>query len=318
MDTEVSSAQLEAGAGAAGTAGPSGSGPAAAEAIDLSLGDMTAVSLDDIIKKNKKKKKGQTKLQRRPWGQPLKNRNPADRHGGLESQGWGPQNLQGPSRFRGGFGKQQFYKKRFWNGGTRPGQKTPGRPSGRSPLHQPALAEQAKAQGSPGGGGEGGAAADASQGPPPRVKRFRLLGGPPLPQRPFRKNQWPSFFQKQSRFNFRQRQVAAAVQCGSSPDGFGVQRFIGSSQWPCWNQKPLPERERCPGSSDQAPAKRRPLEIQLPHHGEPDWPDTERTVLWAEAQMPFHCTAERRPDGHFALVLPVEGSGPLGKGAAAP
>ncbi|XP_072837242.2 UAP56-interacting factor [Pogona vitticeps] len=195
METPSTGQDLAAGAAAAAADGASGSGPAGGEAIDLSL--------DDIIRNNKK---GQTNPKARRWRQPFQNRIPAFGNGRPGFRSWGPRNLSGPNRFRGGFGKQPFYKKRFWNGGTRPGQSAPLGPSGRSPLNRPASAQQGTQQDATkvSSGGEDGAAAKTPQGPSPRFKQFRNLGGPPPAQsnRPFRNNQ------RQSRFNFSRRQQA--------------------------------------------------------------------------------------------------------------
>ncbi|XP_062997628.1 UAP56-interacting factor-like isoform X2 [Elgaria multicarinata webbii] len=183
----------------AGAAGTAGSGPAAPaeEEIDLSL--------DDIIKRNKK---GQTNPKRNRWRQQLKNRNPAYGNGRPRFRSWVPRNLQGPNRFRGGFRKPQYYKKPFWNGVSRPGQRAAIGPNGISPLNRPASAQQGKQDESTLiRNSRNGPAADAQQGLLTRVQQFRTAGTLPPAQRPFQLNRRPPFFQRQSRFNFSRQGI---------------------------------------------------------------------------------------------------------------
>ncbi|XP_061454352.1 UAP56-interacting factor-like isoform X2 [Rhineura floridana] len=188
MDAPGTGQQLEAGA-----AGP-GSESIAAEEIDLSL--------DDIIKRNKK---GQTSTRGNRWRQPLKNWNPPYGNRTPRFRSWVPRNLQGPNRFRGGFHKQQYYRKRFW---TNPRRRAATGPNGISPLNRPASAQQGKQEGVATVGNSDGAAVGPRQQMPKRVKGFRMPGAAPPTQsnRPFRLNRRPAFFQRQSRFNFSEGQ----------------------------------------------------------------------------------------------------------------
>ncbi|XP_034969388.1 UAP56-interacting factor [Zootoca vivipara] len=168
----------------------------AAEEIDLSL--------DDIIKRNKK---GQTNAKENRWKQPLKNWNPASGNRRHQFRGWVPRNLQGPSRFRGEFQKQQNYRKPFWNRMTNPRRRAALGPKGISPLNQPSPAQQVQQ--------EDGTTPRTQQRAPTRVNRFRRAGAaPPTTQsnQPFWLNRRPAFFQRQSSFNFNRGQTKSNVE----------------------------------------------------------------------------------------------------------
>ncbi|XP_054852389.1 UAP56-interacting factor-like [Eublepharis macularius] len=189
---------MEAAGGEQEPAAGAGSGPTGSEEIDLSL--------DDIIKRNKK---GQTntKAAGNRWRQQLKNRNPSYSNGRPRFRSWAPQSVQGAYRFRRGFRKQQYYRKRFWNGMTGPQKRTAPRPSGASPLNRPASAQQQVKQDETTSAGNGdGVEADPQQGQPTGVKRFRRTNAFPPTQRPFKLNRRPAFMQRQSRFNFSRGQ----------------------------------------------------------------------------------------------------------------
>ncbi|XP_067327735.1 UAP56-interacting factor-like isoform X2 [Anolis sagrei] len=173
---------------------PTGSGSgstAGGEIIDLSL--------DDIIKRNKK---GQAKPKGNRWRQPLKNRNPPYSNGRPGFRRWVPGNLQGPNRFRGGFRKQQFYRKPAWKGVT----------NGTSPLNRTLSAQQGKqdeASMTTDGVNNGVTAVGPQRPPPIRAQRFQNARALPFHQsnRPFWKNPGPPFFRRQPRFKFGQRQM---------------------------------------------------------------------------------------------------------------
>ncbi|XP_066496169.1 UAP56-interacting factor-like isoform X2 [Tiliqua scincoides] len=194
---------------AAGTVAGSGPAPGAAvEELDLSL--------DDIIKRNRKgQADAKTRVNR--WRQPFKNRSPPYSNGRPRFWSRAPRNLQGPNRFRGGFRKQPRYQKQFWKGAAGPRRRTAVWPNGVSPLNRPASAQQntqveAMSTGSPDGTAADGAAADLQQGPPGRVKQFKIARASLLAQRPFRLNRRPAFLQRQSRFNFRRGQTESDAE----------------------------------------------------------------------------------------------------------
>ncbi|XP_060106316.1 UAP56-interacting factor-like [Heteronotia binoei] len=173
-----------------------GSGPSGSEEIDLSL--------DDIIKRNKK---GHIMATGNRWRQQLKNRKPPYSNGRPRFRIWAPQSAQGPYRFRGGFRKQQYYRKQFWNGMTGPRQRSATGPNGTSPLNRPASTEQQSQQDETMLEGNGdGVAANPQQGQPTRVKQFRGPNAFPPTQRPFQLNRRPAFMQRQSKFNFSRGQ----------------------------------------------------------------------------------------------------------------
>nr|XP_008117835.1 PREDICTED: UAP56-interacting factor [Anolis carolinensis] len=157
------------------------------------------LSLDDIIKRNKK---GQGNPKGNRWRQPLKNRTPSYSNGRPRFRRWIPGNLQGPNRFRGGFRKQQFFRKPAWKGVA----------NGMSPLNRTLSAQQGKedeASMATDGGSNGGAAVAPQRPLPIRAQRFRNARALPLHQsnRPFWKNPGPPFFRRQPRFSFGQMQT---------------------------------------------------------------------------------------------------------------
>ncbi|XP_077164421.1 UAP56-interacting factor-like [Paroedura picta] len=187
---------MEAPSGQQETATAAGSGPSGSEEIDLSL--------DDIIKRNKK---GYVKAAGNRWRPWLKNRNPSYSNGKPRFRSWAPQSMQGPYRFRGGFRKQQYYRKQFWNGMTGPRRRTAIGPNGTSPLNRPASAEQqGKQDETMLEGNSDGVGASPQQGQPIQVKQVRHPNAFPPTRRPFRLNRRPAFMQRQSRFNFSRGQ----------------------------------------------------------------------------------------------------------------
>nr|XP_056714988.1 UAP56-interacting factor-like [Euleptes europaea] len=195
--SSVASVMEAAGEGQEPSAGP-GSGPSGSEEIDLSL--------DDIIKRNKK---GQTHITAtgNRWRQRLKNRSASYSNGRPPFRRWVPQKMEGTYRFRGGFRKQQYYRKQFWNGMTGPRQRMAPRPNGTSPLNRPASSEQqGKQDETISEGNSDGVAASLQQGQPTWAKRFRHPNPFPPAKRPFQLNRRPAFMQRQTRFNFSRRQ----------------------------------------------------------------------------------------------------------------
>ncbi|KAL8180762.1 UNVERIFIED_CONTAM: hypothetical protein K2H54_032985 [Gekko kuhli] len=187
---------MEAPGGQQEPAARAGSAPSGSEEIDLSL--------DDIIKRNKK---GHIKAAGNRWRQRLKNRNPFYNNGRPRFRSWAPQSVQGPYRFREGFRKQQYYRKQFWNGMTGPRRRTATVPNGTSPLNRPASAEQQGKQDEPTlEGNSDGVAANPQQGQPTRVKQIRRPNAFPPTQRPFQLNRRPAFMQRQPRFHFSRGQ----------------------------------------------------------------------------------------------------------------
>uniref|UniRef100_A0ACB8FZ39 Uncharacterized protein n=2 Tax=Sphaerodactylus townsendi TaxID=933632 RepID=A0ACB8FZ39_9SAUR len=193
---------MEAPGGGQEPAAGAGSEPSGSGEIDLSL--------DDIIKRNKK---GETHLKaaRNRWRQWFKNRNPSYNNGRPRFWSWAPQSVPGTYGFRGAFRKQQYYRKQFWNGITGPRRRMAPRPNGTSPLNRPASSEQQDKQDETMlEGNRGGGTATMQQGQPTWVKQFRRPNSFPPVQRPFRLNRRPAFMQRQSRFNFSRGQKVSS------------------------------------------------------------------------------------------------------------
>ncbi|XP_074003512.1 UAP56-interacting factor-like isoform X2 [Numenius arquata] len=192
-------------------AGPQpGPGPAAgpqpgAEEIDMSL--------DDIIKRHRKEQTEASATGDRR-GQQVKNRNAAFGSGRPRFRAWMQRNLQGPNRFRRGFGQQQHNRRQFRNTVPGPRRRAAAALNGVSPLNRQASAQEgnrnddafAKSSGQP----------EGRRRPPPGPKRFRAAAASTHApgRRPFLLNRGPAFQQKRmpqrfSKANFQRGQMDA-------------------------------------------------------------------------------------------------------------
>ncbi|XP_066058596.1 UAP56-interacting factor-like isoform X2 [Chamaea fasciata] len=167
--------------------GPAAEPQPAAEEIDMSL--------DDIIKLHRKEQTDASAAgdSRR---QQVKSRSSASGYGRLQFRAWKQRNLQGPNRFRRGFGQQQFNRRQFRN--PLPGRKRRAAAAfdGVSPLNRQASAQE---------GNKKNNFAKSSSGqqeeqpqPSPGPKRFREdAASTRAPgRRPFLLNRGPAFQQK--------------------------------------------------------------------------------------------------------------------------
>ncbi|OXB55759.1 hypothetical protein ASZ78_009840 [Callipepla squamata] len=189
-----------------------------AEEIDMSL--------DDIIKRHRKE---QTDAKATGDGrrQQTKSRNLAYGFGRPRFRAWMQRNLQGPNRFRRGFGQQQNNRRQFRNALPGPRRRAAAALSGVSPLNRPASAQEGNksedaftksSSGQP----------EAQRRPPSGPRRFRAAAaGPSTPgRRPFTLNRGPGFQQKQ----MQQRFSKAYFQ-----RGLETSRCLGR-----WQVKPSP------------------------------------------------------------------------------
>uniref|UniRef100_A0A8B9TU05 Forty-two-three domain-containing protein 1 n=1 Tax=Anas platyrhynchos TaxID=8839 RepID=A0A8B9TU05_ANAPL len=161
-----------------------------AEEIDMSL--------DDIIKRHRKEQTD-AKAAGERRRQQIKNRNSAYGFGRPRFRAWMQRNLQGPNRFRRGFGQQQYNRRQFRNTGPGPRRRAAAALNGVSPLNRQASAQE-------GNKTEDGFAKSSSSGqleaqrrPPLGPKRFRAAAASthaPGRSRPFLLNRGPGFQQK--------------------------------------------------------------------------------------------------------------------------
>ncbi|XP_053931955.1 UAP56-interacting factor isoform X2 [Cuculus canorus] len=193
-------------AGAQPGPSPSAGSPPAAEEIDMSL--------DDIIKRHRKEQTDASATGDRR-SQQVKNRNSAYGYGRPRFRAWMQRNLQGPNRFRRGFGQQQYNRRQFRNTLPGPRRRAAAMLNGVSPLNRQASAQEgnknnafAKSSGS--------GQLEGRQRPPPGPKRFRAAAANTQApgRRPFLLNRGPPFQQKrmQQRFSkasFRRGQMDA-------------------------------------------------------------------------------------------------------------
>ncbi|XP_041252511.1 UAP56-interacting factor-like isoform X5 [Pyrgilauda ruficollis] len=176
--------------------GPAAGPQPGAEEIDMSL--------DDIIKRHRKEQTDASAVgdSRR---QQVKNRSSASGYGRPRYRAWKQRNLQGPHRFRRGFGQQQFSRRQFRN--ALPGRKRRAAAAfdGVSPLNRQASAQE---------GTKSNAFAKSSSGqqeeqpqPSPGPKRFRAdAASIHTPgRRPFLLNRGPAFQQKRVQQWFKAR-----------------------------------------------------------------------------------------------------------------
>ncbi|XP_056347781.1 UAP56-interacting factor-like isoform X1 [Oenanthe melanoleuca] len=160
-----------------------------AEEIDMSL--------DDIIKLHRKE---QTDASTAGDGrrQQVKNRSSASGYGRPRYGAWKQRNLQGPNRFRRGFGQQQFNRRQFRN--TLPGGKRRAAAAfdGVSPLNRQASAQEGNKKSNAFAKSSSGQQEEQPQ-PSPGPKRFRADAASiraPGRSRPFLLNRGAAFQQK--------------------------------------------------------------------------------------------------------------------------
>ncbi|KAM6323123.1 leucine zipper protein 4 [Podargus strigoides] len=208
-------------------AGPQpGPGPTAgpqprAEEIDMSL--------DDIIKRHRKEQTDASATGDRQRRQ-LRNRNSGYGYGRPRFRAWMQRNLQGPNRFRRGFGQQQHNRRQFRNAGPGPRRRAAAALNGVSPLNRQASAREGNEDNdafakSSGGSGQ----PEGRRRPPPGPRRFRAAAGSthaPGRSRPFLLNRGPAFQQRR----MQQRFSKANIQSGQM-DANGAGKPARMRRW---------------------------------------------------------------------------------------
>ncbi|XP_051486457.1 UAP56-interacting factor-like isoform X1 [Apus apus] len=176
-----------------------GPGPAAgpgAEEIDMSL--------DDIIKRHRKEQTDASTMGNRQRQQ-VKNRNLAYGYGRPRFRAWMQRNLQGPNRFRRGFGQQQYNRRQLRNAGPGPRRRAAASLNGVSPLNRQTSAQEGKKNNDGFAKSSSSGQPEGQQRPPPGPKRFRAAAAStqaPGRSRPFLLNRGPAFQQKQMQQQF--------------------------------------------------------------------------------------------------------------------
>ncbi|KFP91380.1 hypothetical protein N311_10344, partial [Apaloderma vittatum] len=97
--------------------------------------------LDDIIKRHRKEQTNASAVGDRQRQQ-VKNRNSSHGYGRPRFRTWMQRNLQGPNRFRRGFGQQQYNRRQFKNTVPGPRRRAAATLNGVSPLNRQALAQE--------------------------------------------------------------------------------------------------------------------------------------------------------------------------------
>ncbi|XP_064525802.1 UAP56-interacting factor-like isoform X3 [Pseudopipra pipra] len=170
--------------------GPAAGPQPGAEEIDMSL--------DDIIKRHRKEQTDSS-TSGDSRSQQVKNRSSAFGYGRPRYGAWKQRNLQGPNRFRRGFGQQQYNRRQFRN--TLPGRKRRAAAAfnGVSPLNRQASAQEGNKNSNAFAKSSSGQQKDQAQ-PSPGPKRFRAdAASTQTPgKRPFRLNRGPAFQQKRA------------------------------------------------------------------------------------------------------------------------
>ncbi|XP_055674205.1 collagen alpha-1(I) chain-like isoform X4 [Falco peregrinus] len=204
--------------------GPAEGPQAGAEEIDMSL--------DDIIKRHRKEQTdasaaGDTRRQQ------VKNRNSAYGYGRPRFRAWMQRNLQGPNRFRRGFGQQQYNRRQFRNTVPGPRRRAAAALNGVSPLNRQALAQEGSKNSEAFTKSNSSGQPDGRRRPPPGPKRFRAApsSNNAPGRRPFRLNRGPAFQQKR----MQQRFSKANFQRGMDANGEGKPRRMRR-----WQVKPSP------------------------------------------------------------------------------
>ncbi|XP_063272681.1 UAP56-interacting factor-like isoform X2 [Prinia subflava] len=200
--------------------GPAAGPQPGAEEIDLSL--------DDIIKRQRKEQTDASAAgsSRR---QQVKNRSSAFR-------AWKQRNLQGPNRFRRGFGQPQVNRRQFRNPGLK--RRAAGAFDGVSPLNRQASAQEGNKKWNGFAKSSNGQQEGQPQ-PSPGPRRFRADGAStpgPRRSRPFLRDRGPAFQQKQVPQWFSK----APFQRGMDSRGEGKRGEGKRPRMRRWQVKPTP------------------------------------------------------------------------------
>ncbi|XP_075797305.1 uncharacterized protein LOC106732484 isoform X6 [Pelodiscus sinensis] len=237
------------------------------------------LSLDDIIKRQRKGQRDAKLAGATPWQQ-AKNRSPAYGNGWPRFRTWMQRNLQGPNRFRRGFGQQQYNRRQFRSAMAGPRRRAVAVLNGASPLNRQTSPQEGNRD------DEALTKSSDSRQPaaqgwlPQRPKRFRTAGahGQATTGRPFALRRRAAFPQNQAQqrpsyvgftrgVRARGPLVAAAAPLRSRSDRFRVEP-AGRPRPSAGRHAPVPQRQTTPRRDCQAPAPRRAAPVQLPRHGQ--------------------------------------------------
>ncbi|XP_075619324.1 UAP56-interacting factor isoform X7 [Balearica regulorum gibbericeps] len=170
--------------------GPAAGPQPGAEEIDMSL--------DDIIKRHRKEQADASTMGDRRRQQ-VKNRNSAYGYGRPRFRTWMQRNLQGPNRFRRGFGQQQYNRRQFRNMVPGPRRRAAAALNGVSPLNRQASSQEGNKNNEAFTKSSNSRQLEGRQQPPPGPKKFRAAATSthaPGRSRPFLLNRGPAFQQK--------------------------------------------------------------------------------------------------------------------------
>ncbi|XP_069723496.1 UAP56-interacting factor-like isoform X3 [Phaenicophaeus curvirostris] len=166
--------------------------------------DLVLLPSDDIIKRHRKEQTdASTTGDRR--SQQVKNGNSAYGYGRPRFRAWMQRNLQGPNRFRRGFGQQQYNRRQFRNTLPGPRRRASAALNGVSPLNRQASAQEGNKNNNAFSKSSASGQLEGRQRPPPGPKRFRAAAAStqaPGKSRPFLLNRGPPFQQKRTQQRF--------------------------------------------------------------------------------------------------------------------
>ncbi|KAM6299993.1 UAP56-interacting factor-like isoform 3-T3 [Aegotheles albertisi] len=191
------------------------------------------MSLDDIIKRHRKEQTDASATGDRRRQQ-VKNRNSSYGYGRPRFHAWMQRNLQGPNRFRRGFGQQQYNRRQFRNTVPGPRRRAAAALNGVSPLNRQASAQEGNKNNDAFTKSGSSGQTEERRRPPPGPKRFRAAATSthaPGRSRPFLLNRRPAFQQKRTQQQFSK----ANFQRGMDANGPGKPPRMRR-----WQVKPKP------------------------------------------------------------------------------
>ncbi|KAM6061231.1 leucine zipper protein 4 isoform 3-T3 [Chlamydotis macqueenii] len=247
--------------------GPAAGSPPGAEEIDMSL--------DDIIKRHRKEQTDASAAGDRRRQQ-VKNKNSPYGYGRPRFRAWMQRNLQGPTRFRRGFGQQQYNRRQFRNTMPVPRRRAATALNGVSPLNRQASAQEGNKNNDAFAKSSSSGQPEGQRRPPAGPKKFRAAPASthaPGRSRPFLLNRGPAFQQKR----MQQRFSKPNFQRGVNANGEGKPPRMRR-----WQVKPSPGAVLT-------------VSVANPQAGQTGTPGSKRPFLRSQRSPPW--VAKPQPKG---------------------
>ncbi|XP_032052436.1 UAP56-interacting factor-like isoform X2 [Aythya fuligula] len=257
-------------------AGPQpGPGPSPSPAAGPQPGaEEIDMSLDDIIKRHRKEQTD-AKAAGDRRRQQIKNRNSAYGFGRPRFRAWMQRNLQGPNRFRRGFGQQQYNRRQFRNTGPGPRRRAAAALNGVSPLNRQASAQEGNKTEDAFAKSSSSGQQEAQRRPPLGPKRFRAAAASTHApgRRPFLLNRGPGFQQKRMMQRFSKANFQRGIDANAEGKLPRMRR---------WQVKPSPGAVLT-------------VSVANPQAGQANVPGSKRPFL--RSQRPLPRAAKPQPKG---------------------